>query len=389
MTADGGLWDRVVVDSHALAEFLLLPGLTRRDALPEHVDLSSPLVRFRAGEQPAVKVQVPFASAMMQSVTDHRMACALARRGGIGFVFGSQTPADQADMVSLVKQYRPSSDSGWGPTDVVDGKERLVVGAAVNTRDYRERVPALVGAGIDVLCVDASDGYSELVGDVLEFVRDEFGDEVRIGAGNVVHGDAFRYLAEAGADFVKIGIGGGAVALTREQKGTGCGQATAIMVTARERDAYFRETGLYVPLCSDGGVSQDYHIALALAMGADFVMMGRYFARFDESPGRIIKFNLYNVKEYWGEGSSRAQTQHHMGVVRQFEEGVDAYVPYAGAMAENMDSTVAKMRSILSGCGARNLAELRSSARFVKVSPAALREGSPHDVTMKRTDTSG
>jgi IMP dehydrogenase len=280
------------------------------------------------------------------------------------------------------------------PLENVDREKRLIVGAGINSRDYRERVPALVEAGADVLCIDSSDGYSEWQKEAIEFVRNRYGDKAFIGAGNVVDREGFLYLVEAGADFVKVGIGGGSICITREQKGIGRGQASAVIEVAKARDDYFQKTGIYVPICSDGGISQDYHVTLALAMGADFVMMGRYFARFDEAPGRKLRINNQFVKEYWGEGSNRArnwQRYDHGGEGSpgkkkdqlEFEEGVDSYVPYAGKLKDNLQTTLAKVRSTMCNCGATNLRDFYRRARLTVASAVSIHEGSAHDVILK------
>jgi IMP dehydrogenase len=267
------------------------------------------------------------------------------------------------------------------------------VGAGINSRDYRERIPALVEAGADVLCIDSSDGYSEWQKDTIDFVRSRYGDKAFIGAGNVVDREGFLYLVEAGADFVKVGIGGGSICITREQKGIGRGQASAVIEVAKARDEYFQKTGVYVPICSDGGISQDYHVTLALAMGADFVMMGRYFARFDEAPGRKVRVNNQFVKEYWGEGSNRArnwQRYDHGGDSTpkkreqlEFEEGVDSYVPYAGKLKDNLQTTLAKVRSTMCNCGATSLRDFYKRARLTVASAVSIHEGAAHDVILK------
>jgi IMP dehydrogenase len=500
----------VIEESRTFADFLLLPNLTRHGCTPDGVRLQTPLVKHALGEKAALELNIPLASAMMQSVSDDRLAIALARQGGIGFIYASQPAGEQAEMVRAVKKYKAGfviSDSNVTPTatladvvelsartshstiavtedgqptgtllgiltdkdyrlnrtgpstpvselmtpysrlifgrlgisineandmiwdhkidclpivdedqrlaylvfrrdynehklyglELVDNRKRLLVGAAVNTWDYRERIPLLVEAGADVLCIDSSDGYSEWQRDTLNYVRQNYGDAVKIGAGNVVTADGFQYLAEAGADFVKIGIGGGAICITREQKGIGRGQATAVMEIASQRDEHLRQSGIYIPICSDGGISQDYHISLALAMGADFVMMGRYFARFDESPGRLVKLGLNTVKEYWGEGTSRAANwqRYHEGSGDEggkqllFEEGVDAYAPYVGKMADTLSITLAKTRAVMCNCGATSLREFRESARFALVSNAAFREGGAHDVMVKGMNGDG
>ena len=487
--------------SRTFGEYLLIPGLTTRQCTPQNVSLTTPLVRFARGEEPRISLNIPFVSAIMQSVSNDTLAIELARNGGLSFIYGSQPIAEQAEMVRRVKKFKAgfvSSDSnirpdatlrdvlalrarmghstigvtedgspngrllgivtsrdyriGTTPEDtlvkdfmtpfsklkvgrlgislkeanniiwehklntlpIIDENDNLVylvfrkdydahkdnpvelsnkttkellVGAGINTRDYAERVPALVEAGADVLCIDSSDGYSEWQYDTLRWIREKYGDKVLVGAGNVVDEEGFRYLAEAGADFIKVGIGGGSICITREQKGIGRGQATAIIDVAQARDKYFEETGIYVPICSDGGLVHDYHMTLAIAMGADFLMMGRYFARFDESPTRKLKIGNNIVKEYWGEGSNRAQNWQRYdsggSEALKFEEGVDSYVPYAGKLKDNLAQTLGKMKATMCSCGAITLPELQQKAKITLVSSTSIVEGGAHDVILK------
>jgi len=275
------------------------------------------------------------------------------------------------------------------PNELLDSHKRLIVGAGINTRDFTERVPMLVDAGVDVLCIDSSDGFSEWQKETIEFVRKNYGEKIKIGAGNVVDKEGFLYLAQAGADFVKVGIGGGSICITREQKGIGRGQATSIIEVAKARDEYFEQTGTYIPICSDGGIVHDYHMVLALAMGADFIMMGRYFARFDESPTKKLMVGGRYVKEYWGEGSNRARNweRYDMGGSNnlKFEEGVDSYVPYAGKLKDNLDLTIGKIKSTMCSCGVTTIDDLKSKARITLVSSTSIIEGGAHDVILKET----
>lgn len=491
--------------SRTFNEYLLIPNLTRKDCVSENVSLKTPIVKFKKGEKPPVHINLPFVSSVMQSVSDHNMAIALARCGGLSFIYGSQSIEEQAEMVRKVKRYKAGyvlSDSNikpdstlknvldlvkqsghttmaitedgtpngkllgiltsrdyrpdktdlntrvselmtpfssliygkegislkeanemiWehklnclpviddsqrlvhlifrkdytehkeNPNELVDCEKRLMTGAGINSKDYKERVPALVEAGADILCIDSSDGFTEWQADTLRYVRDTYGDSVKIGAGNVVDKEGFMYLVEAGADFIKVGIGGGAICITREQKGIGRGQATALIEVAAERDEYFKSTGIYVPICSDGGIVQDYHLVLALAMGADFVMMGRYFARFDESPTRKIIVGGRYMKEYWGEGSNRARNwqRYDLGGEQklEFEEGVDSYVPYAGKLKDNLDITVSKIKSTMCNCGSITIEELQKNARITMVSSTSIIEGGAHDVVLKESDRS-
>lgn len=490
--------------SRTFSEYLLIPGLTTKDCIPENVNLKTPITRFKKGEKPAITLNLPFTSAIMQSVSDHNMAIALAKCGGLSFIFGSQPIEDQAEMVRKVKNHKAGfvvSDSNLKPEDtlkdvlavtrrtghhtiaitedgsptgklmgivtsrdyritkcpldtkikefmtpfssLVYGKEgitlseandiiwdhklnnlpiidenqnlvymvfrkdytghkenpnelsdqdkRLMVGAGINSRDYKERVPALVEAGVNILCVDSSDGFTEWQGETIQWIKETYQGAVKIGGGNVVDRDGFRYLADMGADFIKVGIGGGSICITREQKGIGRGQATAVIETAAARDEYFKETGEYIPICSDGGIVHDYHIVLALAMGANFVMMGRYFARFDESPSRKVRMGMNYVKEFWGEGSNRARNWQRYdmggeGNKLSFEEGVDSYVPYAGSLKDNLDVTVSKIKSTMCNCGALTIEELQQKAKITLVSSIGIREGGAHDVILKKDE---
>ncbi|MCI6227856.1 MAG: IMP dehydrogenase [Clostridiales bacterium] len=487
--------------SHTFSEYLLIPGYTSEDCIPDRVSLKTPLVKYRKGvEEPALSLNVPLTSAVMQSVSNDTLAIALAKEGGISFIFGSQSIENQAAMVARVKGYKagfvtsasnltpdatladvlalkakngfstvaitedgtangkllgivtsrdyrvsrmePSdkvsdfmtprsklvtapkettlkeaNDIIWAhklnslpivdendhllyfvfrkdyashkenPLELLDDKKRYLVGAGINTRDYADRIPALLKAGADVLVIDSSEGYTCWQEKTIKWVRENYGDTVKIGAGNVVDRDGFLFLAKAGADFVKVGIGGGSICITRETKGIGRGQATALIEVAAARDEYFKETGIYVPICSDGGIVHDYHMTLALAMGADFLMLGRYFARFDESPTNKVMVNGAYMKEYWGEGSARARNwqRYDMGGDKKlsFEEGVDSYVPYAGALKDNVGMTLAKVRSTMCNCGAMSIPELQQKAKITLVSATSLVEGGAHDVVLR------
>ena len=486
--------------SRTFSEYLLIPGYTSEDCVPDKVTLRTPLVKFKKGEEPALSLNVPFASAIMQSVSNDTMAIALAKEGGISFIYGSQSIEDEAAMVARVKSYKagfvPSAsnltpdatlgdvldlkarngystmavtsdgsatgrllgivssrdyrvsrmelttrvsefmtpleklvtapegttlkeanDIIWdhklnslpivdaegrllyfvfrkdyaehknNPNEILDEHKRYIVGAGINSRDYAERVPALIDAGADVLCIDSSEGFSCWQKKTIDYIRERYGDSVKVGAGNVVDKDGFLFLAKAGADFVKVGIGGGSICITRETKGIGRGQATALIEVAAARDEYFEETGVYIPICSDGGLVHDYHMTLALAMGADFLMMGRYFARFDESPTAKLIVNGSYVKEYWGEGSNRARNWQRYDLGGQsrlsFEEGVDSYVTYAGSLHDNLEKSVYKIKSTMCNCGVTNLSDLKRDAKLTLVSSVSIVEGGSHDVIFK------
>ena len=298
---------------------------------------------------------------------------------------------DEGNLDALVfrKDYEERKNN---PNSLLDEEKRYIVGAGINTRDYEERIPALVDAGVDILCIDSSDGFSVWQKNTIDFVREKYGDKVKIGAGNVVDREGFMYLAEAGADFIKVGVGGGSICITREQKGIGRGQASSLIDVINARNEYFEKTGVYIPVCSDGGIVHDYHITLSLAFGADFVMMGRYFARFDESPTRVVKMGNNFYKEYWGEGSNRARNwqRYDLGDKSKnklaFEEGVDSYIPYAGPLKSNVETTLDKIKSTMCNCGSISIPEFHEKARLTLVSNISIKEGSAHDVVLKEIE---
>ena len=491
--------------SRTFSEYLLIPGYTSEECIPDNVSLRTPLTKYRKGEEePAISLNIPMTSAIMQSVSNDTLAIALAKEGGISFIFGSQSIESQAAMVAKVKSYKAGfvvsasnltpdatladvlalkeengfstvaiTDDGtatgklmgivtgrdyrvsrmdgtekvstfmtpreklvtapadttlkvandiiWehklnslpivdendhllyfvfrkdyashkaNPQELLDSKKRYLVGAGINTRDYAERIPALLEAGADVLCIDSSEGYTCWQANTIAWVREQYGDSVKIGAGNVVDRDGFMFLAKAGADFIKVGIGGGSICITRETKGIGRGQATALIEVSAARDEYFKETGIYVPICSDGGIVHDYHMTLALAMGADFMMLGRYFARFDESPTPKVLVNGAYMKEYWGEGSNRARNwqRYDLGgkTKLSFEEGVDSYVTYAGSLHDNVEASLYKVKSTMCNVGVINIPDLQRDAKLTLVSSVSIVEGGAHDVTLRSTNT--
>ena len=489
--------------SHTFSEYLLIPGYTSEECIPDRVSLRTPLVKYRKGvEEPAISLNIPMTSAIMQSVSNDTLAIALAKEGGISFIFGSQSIESQAAMVAKVKNHKAgfvvsasnltpdntladvlelkakngfstvavtedgtatgkllgivtgrdyrvsrmdvnekvstfmtpreklvtapadtslklANDIIWEhklnslpivdaddhlmyfvfrkdysshkahPQELLDKEKRYLVGAGINTRDYATRIPALLAAGADVLCIDSSEGYTCWQEKTIAWVRETYGDTVKIGAGNVVDRDGFMFLAKAGADFIKVGIGGGSICITRETKGIGRGQATALIEVAAARDEYYKETGIYVPICSDGGIVHDYHMTLALAMGADFMMLGRYFARFDESPTPKVMVNGAYMKEYWGEGSNRARNwqRYDLGGSSKlsFEEGVDSYVTYAGTLHDNVEASLYKVKSTMCNCGVITIPDLQRDAKLTLVSSVSIVEGGAHDVTLRST----
>lgn len=373
--------------SRTFNEFLLIPTYSSIKNITKNVDLSTPLVRFKRNEKSKIILKIPVVSAIMQSVSDDKLAIALAKEGGISFIFCSQTIKEEANMVAKVKKNK-SHDHVKNSNALLDKNGNYIVGAGINTHDYQERVPALIKAGVDVLCIDSSDGFSEFQKNTLQWIKKKY-KNVLVGAGNIVDADGFNFLAEAGADFIKVGIGGGSICITRATKGIGRSQASAIIDVCNARNAYFKKTGIYIPICSDGGIVLDHHITFALAMGADFVMLGRYFARFEESPSKKVKINNSFYKEYWGEGSFKAQNWQRYkdddnSKKMAFAEGVDSYVPYAGKLKDNLQISMSKIKSTMCNCGALTIKELYKKAVFTVVNSTSIVENDAHDVIVKQ-----
>ncbi len=267
------------------------------------------------------------------------------------------------------------------PRQLLDRQKRLMVGAAVNTHDYEERVKAVVKAGADILVIDSSDGYSEYQKRTIKYIKKNF-PEIPLIGGNIVTREGFNFLVEAGVDGVKIGMGGGSICITQEVKGVGRGQATAVMECSKARDELYEKTGEYYPLISDGGASTNRDIIIALAMGANAVMSGRYFAGFDESPTKVIERGGNKFKPYWGEGSNKAKNwqRYNKSVSKFIEEGVEGYVPYAGRLEDGIKKTLMTMISAMNNVGAATIKELHKLAHLEYISEGARIEGDVHDL---------
>jgi IMP dehydrogenase len=268
------------------------------------------------------------------------------------------------------------------PLEVHDEKKQLLAVAAINTHDYVERTTVLAEAGVDVLAIDSSDGFTSYQQNVILWIKEKF-PHIPVIGGNIITQAGFKFLVEAGAAAVKVGMGGGSICITQEQKGTGRGLATSIIDVVKARDMYFDQTGKYIPIVADGGVTSTKDITIALALGADYVMMGRYFARMEESPTEKIVVNNRVMKPYWGEGSARARDWINKRYNQaKFVEGVEGLVEYAGHLRDNLDETLAKIKSSMSTCGAADLQQFHDKAVLELVSALSIREGKVHDIYM-------
>ena len=289
---------------------------------------------------------------------------------------------DQANKLRYLVFRKDIRDHLNNPYEVVDQRKRLLAAAAVNTHDFAKRVPALVKADVDIIAIDSSDGYSIYHKKALTWIKENF-PELPVIGGNIITAEGFDFLVEAGARAVKVGMGGGSICITQEQKGTGRGLATAIIKVCETRDRFFKKTGKYIPIIADGGIVHAKDIVIALALGADYVMMGRYFARMEESPTRKVTVNNRVMKPYWGEGSDRARQWKEMRYNQtNFVEGVEGFVEYAGRLRDNLEETLSKIKASMSSCGVSNIKELHEQAELEVVSSLSIREGKVHDIFM-------
>nr|5J5R_A Chain A, Inosine-5'-monophosphate dehydrogenase,Inosine-5'-monophosphate dehydrogenase [Mycolicibacterium thermoresistibile ATCC 19527]5K4X_A Chain A, Inosine-5'-monophosphate dehydrogenase,Inosine-5'-monophosphate dehydrogenase [Mycolicibacterium thermoresistibile]5K4Z_A Chain A, Inosine-5'-monophosphate dehydrogenase,Inosine-5'-monophosphate dehydrogenase [Mycolicibacterium thermoresistibile]5OU1_A Chain A, Inosine-5'-monophosphate dehydrogenase,Inosine-5'-monophosphate dehydrogenase [Mycol len=346
-------------------DVLLLPAAS--DVLPANADTSSQLTK-------KIRLKVPLVSSAMDTVTEARMAIAMARAGGMGVLHRNLPVAEQAAQVETVKR------SGG-----------LLVGAAVGVGDDAwERAMALRDAGVDVLVVDTAHAHNRKVLDMVHRLKTTVGDEIEVVGGNVATRAAAAALVEAGADAVKVGVGPGSICTTRVVAGVGAPQITAIL----EAVAACAPHG--VPVIADGGLQYSGDIAKALAAGASTAMLGSLLAGTAESPGELILVNGKQFKSYRGMGSLGAM-QGRGGAKsyskdRYFQddalsedklvpEGIEGRVPFRGPLSTVIHQLVGGLRAAMGYTGSATIEELQQ-AQFVQITAAGLKESHPHDITM-------
>jgi IMP dehydrogenase len=354
-------------------DVLLVPQYS--EILPGDTDVRS---RFSRN----IGLNTPVVSAAMDTVTEDRMAIAIALEGGIGVIHRNQAPERQAEQVAAVKAAAVPSDATLAN---VDGKGRLRAVAAVGVGpDSVARAEALVKAGVDALVVDTAHGHTRNVIEALRRYRDSYGDAIDLVAGNVATAEGTAALIDAGADGVKVGIGPGAICTTRVVAGVGVPQLTAIML------AVSVARGRGVPIIADGGIRYSGDIVKALAAGADSVMLGRLLAVAEESPGEAERVGGRVVKQFRGMGSLAAMSagsDRYPQVDRRklVPEGVEALVAVAGPLSGILYQLIGGTRAGMTYCGAESIADLRVKARFVQLTHSGQIESHPHDIEMARS----
>ena len=348
------LKERIMQKGITFDDVLLVPAYS--EVLPREVSLKG---RFSRN----IGLESPFASAAMDTVTEARMAIAMARKGGIGVIHKNMTAEKQADEVAKVKA------------------QGLKVAAGVGiTADVLERVEKLAKAGVDAIVLDSAHGHSKGVLDALKAVKAAF-PALDVVVGNIATAAAAKDLIAAGADGLKVGIGPGSICTTRIVAGVGMPQLTAIADVA--------EVAGDIPVIADGGLRYSGDVVKALAAGASCVMCGSMFAGTDEAPGDIVEVDGVKMKGYRGMGSidameaGSADRYFQKGAAKLVPEGVVARVPYKGSVADVLFQLEGGLRSGMGYCGAKDLAALHK-AQFVKISPATVKENHPHDVAIAK-----
>lgn len=363
---------KIVQEGYTFDDVLLVPA--HSVVVPAEVVLGTRLTD-------KIHLNIPVTSAAMDTVTEDKMAIALAQLGGLGFIHKNMSIEEQATMIKKVKdtvildQYRESA--------AVDTDGRLLVGAAVSVADNTmERVAALVAAGVDIITVDSAHGHSKGVLDNIKAIRQAYPDLDIVG-GNIVTAQAAIDLIYAGATCIKVGVGPGSICTTRVVAGVGVPQLTAV------NNVYEVAKTYQIGVIADGGITQSGDIAKALAAGADVVMLGGLLAGTEETPGEVLEVNGRKVKTYVGMGSLSAMKRgssdrYFQGGQKELKklvpEGIEATVPYKGEMREVIHQMMGGLRSGMGYVGCKTIYELKRDARFVKISNAGLRESHPHDV---------
>ncbi|WP_125573479.1 IMP dehydrogenase [Levilactobacillus huananensis] len=370
-------WDtKFAKEGITFDDVLLIPAESH--VLPNEVDLSVQLA-------PNLKLNVPFISASMDTVTETKMATAMAQNGGLGVIHKNMSATDQAQMVADVKAIE--NDATKHPNAAVDANNHLVVAAAVGvTSDTFDRATALLNAGADAIIIDTAHGHSAGVLRKVAEIRKQLPDATLI-AGNVATGEGTRALFEAGVDVVKVGIGPGSICTTRVVAGVGVPQITAIYDAA----SVAREFGK--PIIADGGMKYSGDIVKALAAGGNAVMFGSMFSGTDEAPGDVIEDHGKKYKTYRGMGSLASMS--HGSADRYFQggvneanklvpEGIEARVEYKGSVNDIIFQMVGGLRSGMGYTGSANIQSLIDNAQFVRISNAGLIESHPHDVQITK-----
>jgi IMP dehydrogenase len=366
--------DKVGREALTFDDVLLVPAYSA--VHPRDVDVCTRFSR-------RIALNLPLVSSAMDTVTESELAIALAREGGLGVIHKNLSIAEQCAHVARVKQ------AEGGALACKDPLGRLRAAAALGAGgDVLERAAELVRSGVDALVLDSAHAHSSGVMKAAGAVRERF-PGVDLVVGNVGTFEGAKAVADLGADAVKVGMGPGAICTTRVVSGAGMAQITAVLEAARALE------GREVPIIADGGIQHSGDIVKALAAGAHSVMIGSLFAGTTESPGETVLLEGRPYKVYRGMGSLAAMAAAKGSRERYFQEdadevaklvpeGIEGRVPAQGPLGRLVFQLTGGLRSGMGYCGVATIEELRTRTRFVRISPAGLRESHPHDVTITR-----
>ncbi len=362
-------------------------GLTFDDLLlvPNESTFKRSTVDLTGALHPKIKLKLPILSSPMDTVTEDTMAIAMAQAGGLGVIHRNLHVPTQKEFVQNVKKAKVADPAAAS----LDSKGRYLVAAAIGAgSDMEERVKALMEAEVDMIVVDSGHGHSTYIMDCVKFIKKNYKNKVVVMAGNVATFDGAKALIKAGADILRVGVGPGSICTTRVITGMGVPQVTALLEAGRACK------GTKVTFVADGGIKLMGDMAKALATGATAVMLGSMLAGHDQSPGEKTTVNGKEYKKYRGMGSIGAMQkggaerygQDPKEVAKKLvAEGVEGLVPYKGNVNDFLYQAAGSLRSSYYYLGSRNTPEFHKKAKFIRITPAGMRESHPHTITVVNT----
>ena len=360
-------------DALTFDDVLLVPQYS--EITPDMADVSTKLTN-------TFKMNVPFLSAAMDTVSEHKLVTALALAGGLGVIHKNMSIADQAKEVEMVKNYE--FDNEKNKRVLIDKKGRLCVGAAIGvTADMMDRVHALMDAGVDVFVLDSAHGDSKNIINAIKNLRLEY-PSMELIAGNVATYVGALDLMKAGASAVKVGMGPGSICTTRIIAGIGVPQLQAVMDCARASKE------MNVPIIADGGIKYSGDVVKALAAGANTVMLGGLFATCEEAPGDIYESNGKKYRTYRGMGSIEAMAKgstdryFQTGHKKFVAEGVQGIVEVKTTVEELVFQLIGGLKAGMGYCGSKDIPTLQEKGTFIKITNNALLESHPHDISIDK-----
>lgn len=360
-------------DALTFDDVLLVPQYS--EITPDMADVSTKLTN-------TFKMNVPFLSAAMDTVSEHKLVTALALAGGLGVIHKNMSIADQAKEVEMVKNYE--FDNEKNKRVLIDKKGRLCVGAAIGvTADMMDRVHALMDAGVDVFVLDSAHGDSKNIINAIKNLRLEY-PSMELIAGNVATYEGALDLMKAGASAVKVGMGPGSICTTRIIAGIGVPQLQAVMDCARASKE------MNVPIIADGGIKYSGDVVKALAAGANTVMLGGLFATCEEAPGDIYESNGKKYRTYRGMGSIEAMAKgstdryFQTGHKKFVAEGVQGIVEVKTTVEELVFQLIGGLKAGMGYCGSKDISTLQEKGTFIKITNNALLESHPHDISINK-----